>query len=191
MSWTSTTNYGADYGADAQVDGIYAYINGGDYPQVEQDLLVDALLDALRDEVDARLPDGVTWQPATAEFLHPVDVDVPDADEMREIFADAWAAVASRYEEIERDALYGSLPATVEELEQALKAIGSPLHRARVAGLLTEAGTRAMASRVRAEAVYAATRERGSIAAVAETLGTGVSALRTLITEHKRRSGIS
>lgn len=187
----TTTTYGSDYSEAVQSDGIYAYISGGDYPQVEQDLLVNALLDELRDEVDARLPDGVTWHPSTSEFVHPLGSEVPDADEMREIFAAAWAAVEARYEEIERDALYGGLPATVEELEQALTAIGSAVHRARVAGLLTEAGTRAMASRVRAEAVYAATRERGSISAVAETLGTGVSALRTLITEHKRRAGIS
>lgn len=190
MSMTTATNYGADYGADVQADRIYAYINGGDYDDYQQDALVNALMAALEDEVDARLPEGVTWQPATAEFLHPVDVEVPDADEMREIFAAAWAAVEARYDEIEREVL-GTLPATVEELEQALTAIGSPLHRARVAGLLTEAGTRAMASRVRAEAVYAATRERGSIETVAKTLGTGVSALRTLITEHKRRAGIS
>lgn len=77
--------------------------------------------------------------------------------------------------------LFGTLPATVEELERALLAIEDPVQQARVAGMLTEAATRAMARRVRVSAVYRATRERGSYERVAARLGTTVRALRKLV----------
>lgn len=84
-----------------------------------------------------------------------------------------------------------TLPATVEELESALRAITDPVHRARVAGLLVDAGMRQMAARVRAEAIYQATRERGAAERVAETLGTGVNAIRKAIKIHNARQEIT
>jgi len=187
MSWTTTTTYGAEYGYDAQAAEIYAYIDGGDYDDHQRDALVTALMAALEDEVDARLPDGVTWHPATAEFVHPLDAELPSDDEMREIFAAAWAAVEARYDEIEREVL-GTLPVSADELERALRAIGDPIQRARVAGMLVDAATRQRVGQVRAEAIYEATRER-TWEQVAELLGTGVPAINKAIWQHRRRQG--
>jgi hypothetical protein len=102
---TTATTYGATFSQQAQMDGILAHINGGDYTDDQQGRLSQALFDAHRDEVDERLPQGVTWQPTTSEFLHPVNVEIPERDEMEEIFREAWQAVAARYDEIEAEAL--------------------------------------------------------------------------------------
>jgi len=187
MTITTGTTYGAAYSYEAQADGILAYVDGDDTrTSHEKDVLVEALFAELRDEVDNRLPDGVSWQPRTSEFVHPVDVDLPDRDEMNELFTEAWQAVEARYEQIERR-LFGALPATVEDLEAELRAIADPIRRARVAGLLVDAGMRQMAGRVRAEAVYEASRER-SRGEVARLLGTGTAAVGKLIYEHNQRS---
>lgn len=183
MSWTTTT-YGPDYSYDAQANGIYAYTDGGDYDDLQRDAMAEALMASLKDEVDARLPEGVTWHPATGEFVHPIDTEMPDADEMRELFAEAWAAVEARYGEIERRML-GTLPNTVDELEQELRAIGDPILRARVAGMLVDATTRHRVGKIRAEAIYKATRTR-SWEEVAELLGTGVAAINKAIWQHRK-----
>src|SRR5690606_3956400 len=163
---------------------IYAYTDGGDYDDHQRAALTEALKAALEDEVDARLPEGATWHPATGEFTHPIDTEMPDADEMRELFAEAWAAVETRYDEIERQVL-GTLPNTVDELVQALRAIGDPIQRARVAGMLVDAATRHRVGQIRAEAIYQATRAR-TWEEVAELLGTGVAAINKAIWQHRK-----
>jgi prevent-host-death family protein len=105
MTVTTATTYGADFSSDKQTDGIYAYINGGDYSEEQQGKLVDAMMAALREEVDALLPEDVSWQPATSEFIHPVGDELPEHEEMREIFEAAWSAVEARYGAIEAEAL--------------------------------------------------------------------------------------
>ncbi|WP_213455447.1 hypothetical protein [Rhizomonospora bruguierae] len=189
MPELTTAAYGAEFCISTQSDYVLGFINGGDSTPDQTDALFDALFDALREEVDARLPEGVSWQPRTADFLHQVGTPVPDEQEMREIFQEAWAAVESRFDSIERQ-IFGTLPDSVDELEVALRAIGSPVHRARVAGMLVDAGMRQMAARVRQEAIYAATRER-SAQEVAELLSTGQAAIKKAITkaisEHNRR----
>lgn len=102
---TTATTYGADFSHDKQVDGIHAYINGGDYSDEQQDKLVDAMMAALREEVDELLPEDASWQPATSEFIHPVGGDLPEHEEMREIFEAAWSAVEARFGAIETEAL--------------------------------------------------------------------------------------
>lgn len=186
MVMTTGTTYGADFGHDVQIDGIISYVDGDDtITDHEKGAMVEALFAAFRDEVDALLPDDMSWQPGTSEFVHPVDSDIPDADEMRDLFTRAWATVEDRYENIEREVL-GTLPATIDDLERELRAIGNPIRRARVAGLLVDAGMRQMAGQVRAEAVHEATR-RASREDVADLLGTGVPAVAKLIREHNAR----
>lgn len=108
---TTSTTYGADFSHQVQADGILGYINGGGYTARQTIHLGNALLGALRDEVNERLPEGVTWQPATSEFLLPCNnqgqplVELPDPDAMAELFAAAWTSVEARFEEIERVAL--------------------------------------------------------------------------------------
>lgn len=181
----TTTTYGAEFGYEEQINGIIAWINGADdLAADEKDKLADELFDELRREVNRRLPEDVSWWPHTSEFVKPAYVDLPAPEEMAELFREAWNAVAGRLAEIERR-LFGALPATIEDLERALLDIADPLRRARVAGLLTDPGTRAIAARIRAAAVYEATRER-SADDVAVLLGTGVAAIRKLIREHNR-----
>lgn len=184
MSWTTATTYGPDYSYNVLAYEIYAYTDGGDYDDHQRDALAEALMAALEDEVDARLPEGATWHPATGEFVHPIDTEMPDADEMREIFSAAWAAVEARYSEIERQVL-GTLPVTADELERELRAIGDPIQRARVAGMLVDAATRQRVGKIRAEAIYQATRTR-SWEQVAELLGTGVAAINKAIWQHRK-----
>lgn len=121
---TTSTTYGADFSHQAQADGILGYINGGGYNSRQTIHLGNALLDALRGEVDERLPEGVTWQPATSEFLLPCDnqgqplVELPDAEGMAELFGQAWAAVEARFEEIERVA-FAEVDAELDIAERA------------------------------------------------------------------------
>jgi len=187
MSWTTATTYGPGYSYNVLAYEIYAYTDGGDYDDLQRDALAEALMASLKDEVDARLPKGATWHPATGEFVHPIDTKMPDADEMRELFAAAWAAVETRYDEIEREVL-GTLPVSADELERVLRAIGDPIQRARVAGMLVDATTRQRVGQVRAEAIYEATRGR-TWEEVAELLGTGVPAINKAIWQHRRRQG--
>jgi hypothetical protein len=106
MTNTAIT-YGSDFSEAVRGDGMLGYINNGEYSDEQQELLATALLDALREEVDERLPGDATWLPATSEFL--VDIDevdaLPDREDMGELFAQAWAAVEARFEAIETDAL--------------------------------------------------------------------------------------
>jgi hypothetical protein len=105
MTTTTATTYGAEFGFTAQTDGIRAFVNDAGYTADEAGAVFDALLAAFRSVVDGRLPDGVLWQPITSEFIHPVDVDLPDRDEMTELFREAWAATADRIEAIESEVL--------------------------------------------------------------------------------------
>ncbi len=116
-NWTTTAStYGAAFSRQTQYDGILAFLNGGDYAPEVLDTLSEALFDALRDEVDARLPIDVRWQPATSEFTHPVDLPdsdpesdlLPEREQMTELFEQAWAAVEARFDDIERAALAAS-----------------------------------------------------------------------------------
>lgn len=104
---SSSTTYGSEFSSTEQYDGIYSYIGGGDYTQDQQDALSTALFRALNEEVDARLPDHIWWQPSTSEFIYDIDSndDMPDHAETTELFAQAWAAVEARYDEIEAEAL--------------------------------------------------------------------------------------
>jgi hypothetical protein len=104
---TTGVTYGADFSETAQGNGILGYINGGEYTEEQQDKLATALLDALRDEVNERLPGTATWLPWTSEFLVEVDEvdDLPDHEDMGELFEAAWTAVEARYEAIETEAL--------------------------------------------------------------------------------------
>ncbi|MBF9135236.1 hypothetical protein I0C86_41030 [Plantactinospora sp. S1510] len=101
MPWTTTTTYGSRFGKDEQSDSIYAYINGADYGSEHAGTVAAALFLELQFEVDDRLPEGVMWQPQTSAFEHPLDVALPDEEEMTELFAEAWRAVEVRYDEIE------------------------------------------------------------------------------------------
>lgn len=183
MTVLTATTYGSEFGEQETADTVYAWLNGDDeYTEDQMSAMVDALYGAYCEEIDKRLPDDVYWQPATSQFVHPVGADLPGEEEMREIWRDAWDAVVARYDGIEREQ-FGRLPATLEGLERALEAIGSPIHRARVAGLLADAKTRQMAARVRREAIHRATREYPH-EEVARLLGTGVTAVRKAIREH-------
>jgi len=186
MAAMTSTVYSGEFGDADWYDSILAYLDGDDtHTDYERGVLADALFDALCVEVGGRLGDDVLWQSSTSQFLHRVDVDVPGPDEMRELFVAAWDAVAGRYDQIERE-LFGVLPVTMDGLGRQLRAIGDPVRRARVAGLLVDAGMRQMAGTVRAEAVYEATRNRNRVD-VAELLGTGVPAVGKLVAEHNRR----
>lgn len=123
MTSTTTTGYSAEFSTDAQVDGIASYVRDGGYDEAQAEQLAAALFDALRVEVDARLPEGITWQPRTADFLVPCDalgrptVDLPGLVAMRGVFADAWAAVEARIDGIEAEAL--GLVGDVDDDDQA------------------------------------------------------------------------
>lgn len=96
---TTTTTYGADFGQQVQADSILAYINGGDYREDQATQIFEALFRAFRAEVDERLPEGVSWQPSTSAFVHPVDVEMPEHEAMTEVFTAAWQAVEARWPE--------------------------------------------------------------------------------------------
>lgn len=107
---TTSTTYGAEYGTSEQYNGILGFINGAGYTQDQQDKISAALFEAHRVEVAERLPEGVSWQPATSEFLYEVSNDqrgkvLPTVEEMAELFADAWTAVEARYQDIEAETL--------------------------------------------------------------------------------------
>lgn len=101
----TTTTCGAEFSGEVQSAGIGQYIHEGDYSDRQREMLHEAMLAALRDEVDARLPEDMTWQPGPSEFLFPVDTELPTRDEMAEIFDDAWAAVEAKLPSIEAKAI--------------------------------------------------------------------------------------
>lgn len=102
MTTTTTTTYGSDYSHDHQMKGISNYLEGGDYPPEHKAILAAALMTALRNEVDARLPENVSWTPGLSEFAFPVGGWTPIVSgEMDELFMAAWTAVEARFDEIE------------------------------------------------------------------------------------------
>lgn len=101
MTTTTTTTYGARFDFMTQCDGILDFLGEGTYEETDKNILAGALCHRLRDEVDARLPEGAFWMPFTSEFLHPVGAELPDADAMGELFDEAWQAVAANFVEIE------------------------------------------------------------------------------------------
>src|SRR5260370_8864148 len=62
-----------------QIEGWYAYINGGDYAQEQQEALASALMAAQESEFDALLPDGCYWSPRVSEVTGPVGTDLEAA----------------------------------------------------------------------------------------------------------------
>ncbi len=100
-----TTTYGYKFSQQEHMDGVLAYINGGDYSHEETEALSGALFEAFVDEVNEALPDDVRWVPATSEFIYPADGDLPEQEEMAKLFASAWTAVEARFGEIHDEAL--------------------------------------------------------------------------------------
>jgi len=110
MPTTATAKYGGEYGHDHQWNEILAYL-GEHYSEVYAHTLAQAVFDAFRAEVDNRLPDGMSWQPGTSEFVYPADrgADLPTGPEMDELFREAWGAVEARWDSIEAAAFQGSV----------------------------------------------------------------------------------
>jgi hypothetical protein len=104
MTTTTQLACGSLLSREEQAGGWYAYINGGDYAAEEQELLVDALMEAQKDEFDTLLPEHCYWFPATSQIIGPVDVE-HDFDDLDEVMTQAAESVIERYEEIEREAL--------------------------------------------------------------------------------------
>lgn len=105
MTTTTATTYGADFSRDHHENGIRGYLNGGEYTPAQEDAMADALFAEFAAEVDERLPEDVSWHPSTSEFVHPVDADLPDHEEMDELFRSAWSSVEERLGEIEEKTL--------------------------------------------------------------------------------------
>lgn len=102
MTATTATTYGAAFSYEAEVHGILSWLRDGGFTPQQEARLVDALMFALREEVDERLPGGTTWQPFTSEFVHNVGVQLPDSKAaMDELFREAWTAVEDRFKQIE------------------------------------------------------------------------------------------
>lgn len=100
------TRYGAKFSAQTSREGIEAVL-GDQYTEYETELLTEYLQKVFRDAVNALLPDGAVWTPATSEFLHPEDVEIPDAEAMAELFEQAWAEVEKDLLAHEQAALAG------------------------------------------------------------------------------------
>jgi hypothetical protein len=164
-------------------DDIDTYLHGGDQPRYMLSELSSHLFGELCEEINRRLPDGVSWQPARDSFYTSPGVNLPSEEELRWVFDEAWDSVSGRLEQIERQ-LFGALPVSVQALEKALAEIESPLHRAVVAGELQQ-----MARRVQAEALSMAAQGPRDHGDIAELLGIDVSELRAAIEEHRSRVG--
>jgi hypothetical protein len=112
MARNTTLWRGGSLSKASHVDGILAYINGADYPEDVQDRMADALMAATEDEVNNRLPAGVTWYPNTSEIIGPIGALVHVDDDMdgwlRDVMAEAWQAVVARFDTIE-----ATVPGTV------------------------------------------------------------------------------
>lgn len=102
---TTTIALGAEYSTSGQMDGISAYLGDGTYTAAEKETIAAALLDAMRDEVDERLPEGWSWQPGASEIIAPAGYEPLEDGELDEILEAAWAAVAERLQEIEAQVL--------------------------------------------------------------------------------------
>jgi len=100
--WTTTLARGYRLSYTYQADGWYSYINNREYPSSIQDALVSALMDAQREEVDKRLPDGCTWLPLLSEIIGPVDTTI---NNINQIMDNATAAVIDRFKEVEQSVL--------------------------------------------------------------------------------------
>lgn len=185
MSVTTASRYGAHYSEAVQADILHGWVSGAEFDGEAMNAVVEAMFDELVDEVNARLPEGACWRPATSEFIHDIESEMPSSEEMRELFDAAHAAVYDRYWEIEQRVL-GTLPSTADLLVRELRRIGDPIHRARVAGMLVDPATCQRVAEVRAEAIYEATRTR-TREEVADRLGTGVAAIGKAVREHNRR----
>jgi len=100
---TTTITYGSRFSEQETAEGILGYINGGGYTDAQAAALLTALADAMRDEVNQRLPASATWQPPTSEFIIAVEevASLPDQDAMATLFESAWRAVEARFAEIE------------------------------------------------------------------------------------------
>ena len=95
---TTTTTTPAP-GADQELYGIRAYLDLGGNGYAEA--MLQDVFDAYREEVDRLLPDGVTWHPYVPEFVLPVGTVLPEGEEMKDLFREAWKAVVPRLEQIE------------------------------------------------------------------------------------------
>lgn len=178
--------YGTDFTREAQLYGIRAFVDGDDTLTSDaKDTLAEALLDALETEVDKLLPDGSAWYPNSGRFDDPDDGDLPDSEEMTELFSEAWQAVEARLADIEAATL-GAIPADRDLLSRQIEAIPDPVHRARVAGMLADSATTAMCARLRAAAIHEATRGALTYAQVAERLGVSESAINKAVAAHNR-----
>lgn len=181
---TTATTYGHEFSAGYQYNGILGYLNGGDYSEDDTAALGEALFDALANEVDNRLPDGVTWQPSTSEFIHPVDGDdLPDQAEMAALLETAWQAVVDQHDAIEAETLPVLQVAAV-----AAQLPDDPIERARVAGRVVDQARNAQErfANARRKAIYAATRVPGATyASVAEALGVSAAAINKAVTEFR------
>jgi len=89
-----------------QADGWYGYINGGDYTSEQQDVLAEALMDAMEREVDNLLPDNCYWYPALSEIHGPIDASLEGVD-LDDLLEEAAGAVAERFGEIAAEVLGG------------------------------------------------------------------------------------
>lgn len=103
MTTTAVLWRGSELSYAENVDGWYAYINGGDYLGDQQGKLTGAPMAAQEDEFDDLLPDNCFWHPHTSEITGPVDA-VLDID-LNEAMREACQVVIDRFEEIEREAL--------------------------------------------------------------------------------------
>ncbi len=115
MTSTTLARNGGSLSFDVQIEGWYAYINGGDYTQDQQEALASALMAAQKGEFDALLPGGCYWSPRASEVTGPVGTDLEAAlasastgrhesavDDAMEL---ACERVVARFDAIEREAL--------------------------------------------------------------------------------------
>lgn len=185
MTTTTETTYGSAFSQAEQYEGILGYLNGGDYTTEEEDVLSSALMRALEAEVDELLPEGTYWYPSTSGFVHPIDTDIPDRDEMNELFAAAWTTVKTRYDEIVADVL------PIIPVEAIIEAMPSdPIKCAKAAGRLAD-DARALVGRfaqIRRDAIHAATRY-ATHEEVAQALGITAAAVHQAITKRNAQYG--
>jgi hypothetical protein len=101
---TTTTTIPGPSG-DKELNGWYAYINGGDYPDTLQKELAETLLHEEMNEFNALLPENWTWFPSTSEIILPFDHEDTEEMDHNELLRQASAAVIARFAEIEVKAL--------------------------------------------------------------------------------------
>lgn len=105
MQYTTTYSRGSDLSWEEQANGWANYINSGQYTDEQSEALVNALMDAQQEEVNAALPEGVHWMPHLAEIQGPAEGDFicpwRDTHGRREWMGRFSDKVAERFEEIE------------------------------------------------------------------------------------------